>query len=185
MRLGQGLIGNPVISINDGRELGQIKDLYLDNNLRLVVSLYLGSEGLLKRKPNFVRYIDVVVFGIDAVLVKNADVVRKGKEIPELVRWLRLDELKGREVDTPGGTKIGRIGDVVLDEEARVTGFSLTHISVEGPVAENKAVARKALIDAGHEDGIMTIDLAQAEQKSLQVDPGSLFSEPTVVKEQK
>jgi len=181
MRLGQSLIGNPVISTTDGRELGQVKDLYLDANLRFIVGIYLGSEGLIKRKPNLVRYVDVEVFGIDAVLVQSADVVRKGSEVSDLAQWLRLDDLQGRDVDTPGGTKIGKIGDVVLDEQARITGFSLTRLSIEGPVAENKAVARKAMVDAGQEDGIMTIDLAQAEQENLRVDPGSLFSEPVVV----
>jgi uncharacterized protein YrrD len=181
MRLGQSLIGNPVISVSDGRELGKVKDVYLDENLRFVVGIYLGSEGLLKRKPNYVRYVDVTLFGIDAILVKHADVVLRGNEVPGLAQWLRLDELKGRDVDTPGGTKIGRIGDVILNEQARVAGFSLTHLSVEGPVAENKAMARKALVDAGHEDGIMTVDLAQAEQENLRVDPGSLFSDPAVV----
>ncbi len=183
MRLGQSLIGNPVISITDGRELGQVKDLYLDANLRFVVGIYLGSEGLIKRKPNLVRYVDVDLFGIDAVLVQSTNVVRKGDEVPDLAEWLRLGDLQGRDVDTPGGTKIGKVGDVVLNEQARIAGFSLTRLSIEGPVAENKAVARKALIDAGHTDGVMTIDLSQAERENLRVDPSSLFSEPTVVKE--
>ncbi|MEA3342445.1 MAG: PRC-barrel domain-containing protein [Chloroflexota bacterium] len=183
MRLGQSLIGNPVISITDGRNLGQVKDLYLDANLRFVVGIYLGSEGLIKRKPNLVRYVDVEVFGIDAVLVQSADVVRKGNEISDLAQWLRLDDLQGRDVDTPGGTKIGKVGDVVLNEQARITGFSLTHISVEGPVAENKAISRMAMTDSGNEDSVMTIDLAQAERENLRVDPGSLFSEPAVVEE--
>ena len=181
MRLGQSLIDKPVIKITDGRELGRVKDLYLDDDLKFVIGVYLGSKGLLKRTPTFVRCVDVAVLGIDAVLTRNIAVVHEGDRIPESERWMRLDELQGREVDTPGGTKIGQIGDVVLDEKARVTGFSLTHLSVEGPVADNQAVARSALVDTGHEDGIMTIDLAQAERESLRVDPGSLFSEPTVV----
>jgi uncharacterized protein YrrD len=172
------LIGNPVISIIDGRELGQVKDLYLDANLKSIVGIYLGSEGFLRRKLNLVRYVDVVVFGIDAVLVRSAYVVRKGDEVSDLAQWLRLDDLRGRGADTPCGTKIGKVDDVVLDEQALITGFSLTRISVEGSVAENKAISRMAMIDSGNEDGIIIIDLAQAERENLQVEPGLLFPNP-------
>jgi sporulation protein YlmC with PRC-barrel domain len=184
MGLGQTLIDKPVIKITDGSELGKVKDLYLDKDLGIVVGVYLGTEGLLERKPTFLRFQDVMVFGIDAVLARNIAVVHEGDRIPESEQWARLDELQGRQVDTPGGTKIGRIGDVILDEKARVIGFSLTHIAIEGPVAESNAFVRTALVDTGNEDGIMTIDLAQAEREELRVDPGSLFSEPAVVEEQ-
>jgi sporulation protein YlmC with PRC-barrel domain len=44
MRLGKSLIGNPVFGITDGRKLGQVKDLYLDDDLTSVVGLFLGRE---------------------------------------------------------------------------------------------------------------------------------------------
>jgi sporulation protein YlmC with PRC-barrel domain len=181
MRLGQSLIGNPVFRITDGRELGKVKDLYLDNNLKFVVGVFLGSEGLIKRTPTFVRSTDVAVFGMDAVLARSTIVVQEGDRLPGSGEWVRLDDLKGRDVDTPGGTKIGRVGDVVLDEEARVVGFRLTHLSVEGPLAESKAVARGAVADVGHKDGVMTVDLSLAERETLEIDPDSLFPQPGVV----
>ena len=55
MRLGRSLIGNPVYNNQDGRTLGKVEDLYLDRDLTLVTAVYLGSEGLLKRTPVFIR----------------------------------------------------------------------------------------------------------------------------------
>jgi sporulation protein YlmC with PRC-barrel domain len=163
-----------VINIQDGRLLGKVDDLYLDKDLTAVTAVYLGGEGLIKRTPVFVRSRDIMLFGMDAVLTQETAIVYRGEEIPTAGRWIRLRDLHGREVDTPGGTKIGRIRDVVLDEAAEVTGFSLSQIAVEGPIAASKAVARAALIDVGQKDGAMTIDLAVAERQSLTVDPGSL-----------
>ena len=181
MRLGKSLIGNPVFGITDGRKLGQVKDLYLDDDLTSVVGLFLGREGLLRPTPLFFERADVSLFGIDAVLATSTATVYEGDEAPEPPGWLRLDELRGREVKTPGGTKIGRIGDVALDEEARITGFSLTNLSVVGPVAEAAAVARKAVVEVASADKVMTIDLALAEQAPLEIDPDLLFSKPTAI----
>jgi hypothetical protein len=74
-----------------------------------------------------------------------------------------------REVDTPGGTKVAKIGDILLDEEARVVGFSLGRVFVAGPVAEQKVFGREAMLDTGSEDGAMTIDLSIAEKQKLAI----------------
>lgn len=176
MRLGKSLIGNPVFGITDGRKLGEIKDLYLDEDLTSVVGIYLGREGLLRPTPLFLDRADVALFGIDVVLTTEAATVYEGDEAPEPPGWVRLAALQGREVRTPGDTKIGKVGDVALDEEARITGFSLTSLSVKGPVAEAGAVARKALVDVGDSDGVMTIDLSEAERAPVEIDPGLLFT---------
>ena len=49
MFLGKDIIGNPVISVSDGRIIGRVKDLYLTPDCQSVVGLYLGSEGLFSR----------------------------------------------------------------------------------------------------------------------------------------
>lgn len=178
MRVGKSLIGNPVFGVVDGRKLGEVKDLYLDDDLTSVVGIFLGREGLLRPTRLFVERGDIALFGIDVLLAASTFTVHEGDDAPEPPGWLRLDELRGREVRTPGGTKIGRIGDVVLDEEARITGFSLTNLSVRGPLMEADAVARRALVDVETDEGVMTIDLAKAEQALLEIDPDLLFSRP-------
>jgi sporulation protein YlmC with PRC-barrel domain len=178
MRLGKSLVGNPVFGGADGRRLGEVKDIYLDDDLRSVVGIYLGREGLLRPTPLFVDSSDIALFGIDALLARRTFTVREGDEAPEPPGWLRLNDLRGRSVRTPGGTKIGRVEDVTLDEEARVTGVSLTNLSVKGPVADADAVARSAVVEVDDGDGVMTIDLAKAEQALLEVDPDLLFSKP-------
>jgi len=178
MRLGKSLIGNQVFGRMDGRKLGEVKDLYLDDELTEVVGIFLGREGLLRPTPRFVERRDIALFGIDALLAESPFTVYEKDEAPEPPGWLRLEHLQGREVRTPGGTKIGKIGDVVLDEEGRVTGFNLVNLSVRGPLAEADAVARSALVDVEDEQGALTMDLAEAEQALLDVDPSQLFAAP-------
>ena len=164
MRLGKDLISKPIISITDGRLLGTVKDLYLNDQLYWLTGIHVGTEGLLKRKTYLIPRDSIVVFGIDAVLVKNAEVITEGKELVESETWPRLSKLKGREVDTPGGTKVGTVGDIIIGEEGHISGFALGKVFVEGPIATQGQVPRDALIDTGHEDGVMTIDLAKVER---------------------
>jgi sporulation protein YlmC with PRC-barrel domain len=186
MRLAQTLINLPVFSISGGHELGKVKDLYLDDGLKNVTAIYLGNGGLLSRSDSFIRQAEVITLGQDAVLVRKADNVLDEAEMPELSewkkRWVRLADLQGREMKTPGGTKIGRIGDVVLDEEASIAGFSLSQISVSGPVADNKVISRSAFMEPvdGREDGVITVELAEAEQADLRIENEDFFSEPSV-----
>ncbi|GAB4275130.1 MAG: hypothetical protein Kow0080_24190 [Candidatus Promineifilaceae bacterium] len=165
MRLGKELTGKTIISITDGRLLGNVKDVYVNDELVWLIGLHVGSEGFLKRKSLVITRENVVVFGIDAILVKNSDVVQDADEIENFETWLRLEKLRGREVDTPGGTKVGTIGDIMLDEEGKVTGFTLAKVFVEGPIAEKGQIPRNTLIDTGNTDKVMTIDLHEVEKQ--------------------
>lgn len=163
MRLGKDLIGKSIISITDGRLLGTVKDIYVNQDLYWMTGIYVGSEGLLKRKHLLIPREQVAVFGIDAILVKKPDVIVGLDEFAEAEAWLRLDKLRGRDVDTPGGTKVGSIGDIMVGTEGHITGFTLGKVFVEGPIAEKATIPREGLIDTGAVDGVMTVDLPKVE----------------------
>jgi sporulation protein YlmC with PRC-barrel domain len=167
MRLGKDLLDKPIISVTDGRLLGKVKDIYLDRSLERIVGLYLGSEGIFSRKSMLVSRDRLTLLGIDAVLAADSDIVVEETQATEVDQWLRRQDLLGREIDTTGGTKVGVIGDVIINDDGEVMGFKLARVHVEGPIAKKLAVAREVVADTGAEDGVMTIDLAQAEQHNL------------------
>ncbi len=174
MRLSKDLLDKPIITISDGRIVGQVKDLLLTADLKTMAGIHLGREGFLKRRGKLIPSQSVVVFGIDAVLIKNAEAVVDEREVKDSADWIRLGKLLGREVDTQGGTRVGTIGDVLLDEEGHITGFALSRVYVEGPISEKRLITHAALIDTGNEDGIMTIHMAVAEG----LEPPAPASEP-------
>ena len=169
MFLGKDIIGSPVITVSDGRTIGKVRDIYLTPDCQSVVALYLGSEGLFSRTAYLVKSDDVNVIGPDATLVKDDQVIHELDDVTEAENWLRRDHLQGRAVDTPGGTKVGKIGDVILDKHGDILGFSLSHAFVSGPIADKRAIACHAVQSIGSEDRAMMIDLKQAEQQQLSV----------------
>lgn len=163
MRLSKDLIGKSIVTIDDGQIVGQVRDIYLTPELDAMAGVFLKKEGIIRRKSILVPADAVVVFGIDVVLINSADSVTDNKTFTESANWVRLNDLDGREVDTPGGTRIGTVGDVVLDEDGGVTAYALSRVLVEGPIGEKRAIYRHAVMDAGKKDGAMTIDIKRAE----------------------
>ncbi len=171
MRLGKDLTGKAIISITDGQNIGSVKDIYFDHELNVITGIFIGTEGLLKRKALMIPSEQVSVYGIDAILVKKNDVIEYENDNEEAQAWVRLSKLKGRGVDTPGGTKVATVGDVVLGEQGNIIGFALSKVFVEGPVAQQGQIARSVIVDTGNdEDGVMTINLTQAEVGQAGVD---------------
>lgn len=157
----------PIISITDGKKLGEVKDLYLDQDMRQVAAVFLGKEGLINRKTLMIPRSAVQVYGIDVWLVSGSDTVSGPETMPESETFTLVGDLRGRELQTDGGTKIGVIDHVILDSEARVLGFGLGKVYAQGPLAERKTIVRDAILNLGSMKEPMTIDLTQAESLTL------------------
>lgn len=156
-----------VISITDGKKLGEIEDVYLDLEMRRVVGIYLGSEGILRRKDKAILRSNVQVCGVDAWLVNGSDVLSTLDAIPESATFTLVDNLRGREIQTDGGTKLGVVEDVILNADLYVVGFLLGKVYVQGPLAEKKAIVRDAVMDTGSKDRSMIVNLVVAESGTI------------------
>ena len=164
LRPGQQLIDKPVISLDEGRFLGNLKGLLLNIQLTRIEGLFMGRKGLIKRKTQLIPIEAVSLLGIDAILVKKSSSLTDDEAYLTAKEWIRLNDLQGREVGTPGGTKVAVIGDILLGESSEIVGFGLAKVYVEGPIKENRGIMRSAVVDVGQFDGIMTVNLERAEQ---------------------
>ena len=167
MLTGKSHLNKSLVSITDGKIIGDVKDLYLDREMHNVAAVFLGREGLLKRKALILPRAAIHIFGVDVWLVTGSDKVAGPDEVPDADTFVLVSDLRGRDVDTEGGTKIGVIDDVVLDAEARVLGFVLGKVHVQGPLAERKTIAREAVTKLGSKDAPMQVVLAQAEALTM------------------
>ncbi len=72
-----------LVSITDGKKLGEVKGLYLDLDMRQVAGVYLGTEGLINRKTLAIPRSAVQVYGIDVWLVSGSDNVMALEDLPD------------------------------------------------------------------------------------------------------
>ncbi len=162
MPTGKDSQGKWLISLSDGKKIGEVKDLYLDEAVTKITAVFLGSEGVIHRKSFALARRYVQVMG-DVWLISEADKITAPEDIFRSEGFLLLSQLRGREIQTEGGTKLGTVNDVILDAEGVVQGFSLGKVLVQGPLAERKTIARSTFTNVGSKDKPMIAELAKAE----------------------
>jgi uncharacterized protein YrrD len=165
MQTAHELTGKQVISIDHGEAQGKVRDLYFDPQLQYLVALSLGGGGIFGARPKIIRLENVAVLGNDAVLIKSSNDVQDPTQVEETATWIRLSDFRGSDVRTSGGTPIGKVDDVTLGEDGRVLDILLAWTRVGGPIGASNMVTRRAIVDVGTENHIITIDLAAAEQE--------------------
>ncbi len=153
-----------LISVTDGRIVGEVKDVYFDKDLTKVAAVFLGKEGLINRKALAIDGAQIQLLGIDVWLVSGSDVVTELENLPGAESFVLMGDLRGREIQTGGGTKVGTIGDVVIDAQGYVKGFVFDKVLVQGPLAEAKMIARAAISILGSKTTPMITELEQAEK---------------------
>jgi sporulation protein YlmC with PRC-barrel domain len=159
--------GKLVMSLTDGKKLGEVKDVHLDQEATKLVAVILGKSGIINRKSLTVEISHVKLFGIDAWLVDASDIVIAKDDVSGAETYLLGDSLRSREIQTDGGTKIGTIGDILVDEKCSVLGFSFDKLNVEGPLSESRLIARAAITNLGNSNSPMIASLDQAEKTKV------------------
>lgn len=121
------VIGKTVVSAETGDRLGSVSDTLIDE--ASVVGLVVGG-GLLA-KERVLPFRDVQTLGGDTVLARTGTGIVGPKEWrttgPETSR---SSALRGRAVVTTGGTRLGEVSDVLIDE--RTGAFEAFEVSSGG-----------------------------------------------------
>lgn len=140
--------GIAVVSISGGEKLGTIGELYLDPGLRRVIGYeVIGGGGLLSTEPKASRWLDAKrlhAIGPDALTVSDSGAV-DGPTPPGSVS---LADVTRRKVITEGGTLVGPVVSVQLDER----GTSVVSLEVgTGLLRSNRMVSTTQVVNVGEE----------------------------------
>ncbi|MDQ0901397.1 MULTISPECIES: PRC-barrel domain-containing protein [unclassified Paenibacillus] len=127
MRKAHDLIGLPVITVDSGKQIGQVKDLLVgpDWNIR-------GIMLEVKHWFSSLRYIPwegIVSAGEDAITIPNESVIREFEHVEECHAFLEGSrKIKGLPVITVGGHKLGVVEDVYLNQNwgKQIVGYELS-----------------------------------------------------------
>jgi uncharacterized protein YrrD len=133
---GQELIGNPVIGITDGERIARVEDVLIDPDSLQAAAIVTAKGGLLNRERKGIPADQLEIWGRDAMLAKQSDVIVPDDELDGRERWLSVsDDIRGYEVVTEDGTRIGKVGDVAFDHQGQVMGYDMAEVATEGRVA--------------------------------------------------
>ncbi len=163
MQLAKELSKKPIFRISDGAQLGEIKDFYLDPGLTQMIAVFLGKEGMIKRKTLVMPMRDIQLRGLDCWLASAQAGAIDLADWEGSAAFLLVDDVRGRAIHTAHQTPIGTVKDLLFDEHGRVVGLELGKVHVQGPVATSKRIPRSALHSLGDKKTPMIADLQAAE----------------------
>ncbi|TXK79322.1 PRC-barrel domain-containing protein [Paenibacillus sp. N3.4] len=135
MRKAHDLIGLPVLTVDSGKQIGQVKDLMIDPEWNIC-----GIVLEVKHWFSTLRYIsweEILAAGEDAVTIPNNNVIHEFEHVEHCHALLEGSrKLKGLPVITVGGHKLGMVDDVYLDQNwgKQIVGYELS----EGFVSDLK-----------------------------------------------
>jgi sporulation protein YlmC with PRC-barrel domain len=151
--------------VTNGQIIAKVEDVLLDPGTLRVAALVTTGGGLgnlLKsgRRTEAIPGDEVQVWGQDVVLVSGPDVIAKIEELPASDQWVSVSEqIKGRDVISADGTRVGQLNDVVIDLKGQLVGYDLARVFVEGPPAQSKRIGVEATRTLGQD--VLIVDMAE------------------------
>jgi uncharacterized protein YrrD len=126
---GTDLHGMPVVDIDAGDALAEIKDVVYRPDGGALLGFTLNKRGFFSGPMKSVlAYADVAAIGRDAVMVAGASAVAEGGErLSEVVDDAAGRNVLGDDVLTDGGKRLGKVIDVILEvNSGEIVGYELT-----------------------------------------------------------
>ncbi|HPU35923.1 MAG TPA: PRC-barrel domain-containing protein, partial [Bacillota bacterium] len=105
----------PVISLEEGRQIGTVKGLVVDPAARKVAALIIEQKGWFKEQ-RFIPYNRINSVGNDAITIEKSSGIEKAAGIPEIAKLLREKvPINGAKIVTDNGTALGYVDEYYVD----------------------------------------------------------------------
>ncbi len=105
----------PVISLEEGRQIGIVKGLVVDPAARKVAALIIEQKGLFKEQ-RFIPYNRINSVGNDAITIEKSSGIERAAGVPEIARLLKEKVVTiGAKIMTDNGTVLGYVDEYYVD----------------------------------------------------------------------
>jgi uncharacterized protein YrrD len=145
------LIGSPLIVVTNGEMIGKVKDIEIDPSALRAVAVVTSTGTLLHRETEGVLAENVNVWGQDAILVKQPDVIVTEDRLDSRDGWMSADDLNHFDVVGEDGRRVGKLKDVVIDTHGQIMGYELAQVAIEGRIAAANYIDVKATHSLGRD----------------------------------
>lgn len=140
-RLTQDIIGFQIISVKNGESIGKVEDVLVDSKNLELAGVVTFKGNLLDSTIKAIPRKDIQVWGQDVILVSDSDLICEQNQLEGFENMESVDEdIKGKNVLNTKGEQIAELDDVVIDSNARIVGYHLSKVFMEGPVADTKRI---------------------------------------------
>lgn len=165
------ILGLPIISITEGRELGMSKTLLIDAKNGVVAAITIEDDDWY-RGVKLIPYESVIAIGEDAVTITHSDNILNLEEAGDYERFLNENiRVIGTKAITKSGRIQGKVTEVFIGE-----GGKIVKVEITTPEGSTNEVTSDQISIFGKQ---VTVVDAEAEKKNNFVTSAPAFT-PTV-----
>ncbi|EGW39996.1 PRC-barrel domain-containing protein [Desulfosporosinus sp. OT] len=142
----------PIISLQEGQQIGYVKSLILDASTKSLAAIVVDPKGLFKDQ-RIIPYSKVVSVGDDAITIDKESHVEKTSNLPEL-----LDLVKGKltiigtKMVTETGKTLGTAEEYYVDPKTgEITQIEISGGKLEGFLSGKAWIAAEYITTIGHD----------------------------------
>ncbi|BCM91669.1 hypothetical protein IAD21_03544 [Abditibacteriota bacterium] len=176
MRKAKSLLGLSVITHNDGKNLGTVRDLIFSDNSQKLLALLLSDRELFGMiDATCVPWNQVREIGSDALMVES-DASQQKVHADALIAesYDARQTIDGKQITTDQGEKVGYVSDMYLDDSGYVTAFEVSGGLFADALGGKRYLAMPSTLRVGQDVIIVPHDAVHQLELQSQTDPGGL-----------
>jgi uncharacterized protein YrrD len=151
------IIGKKVITMSDGKEVSEVKDLVYDPRENHVSAILVDDGGWFS-DAKVIAFSDITSIGSDAVMINDEQRIREAKEINQRVSNIARDDqyLTKTKVMTESGESLGEVTDLFFDgDNGRVEEFEVTQGQLQTIKSGKKRIKVQDILTIGEDATIV------------------------------
>jgi len=166
MKRSEEILGLSIISINDGREVGRVKDLVVNPD-RGAIECLVVENGNRYLGVKVIPFKDVEGVGEYAVTIASESSIVDLSEVPHVSDLLERNvQVKGTKVLTKKGKLIGEVNEYIIDEDnaGQISGCQLVAMDGSG---DAKLIPKDSVVTFGKDVLVVVEGVEQNLTSSL------------------
>ncbi|SHE32831.1 Uncharacterized protein YrrD, contains PRC-barrel domain [Desulfofundulus australicus DSM 11792] len=117
MRKSKQFIGMPVISLQEGQQIGVVRGLVVDPEKKAVAALIIEQKGWFKEQK-YIPFNRVHSVGENVITIDRSSNAERGAKLPDIVKLAReRTGVTGARIVTENGTLLGHVDEYYVDLE--------------------------------------------------------------------
>lgn len=142
----------PIISLQEGQQIGYVKSLILDAGTKSLAAIVVDPKGLFKDQ-RIIPYAKVVSVGDDAITIDKGSHVEKTSNLPELLDLVKQKlTIIGTKMVTETGKTLGTADEYYVDPKTgEITQIEISGGKLEGFISGKAWISAQHIITIGHD----------------------------------
>lgn len=142
----------PIISLQEGQQIGYVKSLILDAGTKALAAIVVDTKGFFKDQ-RIIPYSKVVSVGEDAITIDKESHVEKTTNLPELVDLVKEKlTIIGTKMVTETGKTLGIADEYYVDQATgKIAQIEISGGKIEGFLSGKAFISAEYITTIGHD----------------------------------